>query len=47
MDSRLVCYDELGGGYGVIVISRDWIRRLVALNFAKKNLTVPSFADLS
>ena len=28
-DGSLVCYDELG--YGVILISHDWIRRLVSI----------------
>ena len=42
-------------GYGVVLISRDWILRLILLfsemgnlppNFAE-NLTVPSFGELS
>jgi len=51
MDSSWVRYYELGRGYGVILLSRDWILRLrgdgeIAPNFAK-NLTVPLFSDLS
>ena len=53
MDGLWVCYEQLG--YGVILISHDWILHLIPCfpgndeitpNFAK-NLMVPPFADLS
>jgi len=39
-DGSLVCYDELG--YGVILISHDWIRRLVS-QFSGRWRNCPKF----